>query len=136
MVSNWFFYSLSSLNSSPSKTRTEELAAMSKDSWTDESVKALVTKSVIITAIITFTVSIFVFMLIRYFINRKTHNVFFGDYQVVTVGHNRIVPLPKPEKEGYEFCGWYQDEELTTKWFPTNVVLQDTYLFPKWEPKE
>ena len=92
-----------------------------------------VAQAVIITALITVTVTFCLFSLVHYLINRRKHNVFFGDYHSEIVRHNRIVPLPLPKREGYTFCGWYRDEELTNKWLPTDLVKRDTYLFPKWE---
>ena len=98
-----------------------------------EVVKIEVTRAVIITALISIVVSFFLFMFVNFLIHRRTHNVFFGDYNVVTVRHNRIVQLPHPEKDGYIFCGWYRDENFKTKFLPTETVIQDLYLYPKWE---
>lgn len=89
--------------------------------------------AIIITALISVFVAYCLVMLTLCLIRRRKHNVFFGDYNVVTVRHNRIVPLPEPKKEGYTFCGWYKNERLTQKWYPTEFVKSDVYLYPKWE---
>lgn len=89
--------------------------------------------AIITTALISVCASFCLFMVIQSIIRGRKHNVFFGDYDVVTVRHNRIVPLPQPKKDGYTFCGWYKNERLTDKWHPTEFVKSDIYLYPKWE---
>ena len=90
-------------------------------------------QTIIIAVAITVTITFCLCCLIHYLVNRRKHNVIFGDYQSVIVKHNTIVPLPLPEKEGYTFGGWYRDEELTDRWRPMDLVTADTYLFPKWK---
>lgn len=40
----------------------------------------------------------------------------------------------EPEREGYEFSGWYKDFELTNPWnFQQDTVTQNVTLYAKWE---
>lgn len=42
-----------------------------------------------------------------------------------------------PEKEGYEFLGWYDQEDMTTKYdFKNSKVQKDVTLVAKWGKKE
>ena len=43
------------------------------------------------------------------------------------------VLLPQPSKEGYDFLGWYVDEQLTQAFTPTTVVEGDLTLHAKWD---
>ena len=39
-----------------------------------------------------------------------------------------------PTKEGYNFVGWYSDQQLTKAWdFENTVVMYDVTLYAKWE---
>ncbi len=39
-----------------------------------------------------------------------------------------------PTKPGYDFVGWYKDDNLTNEWnFETDTVSGDTTLYAKWE---
>ena len=48
---------------------------------------------------------------------------------------NDEYPLKNPTREGYEFKGWFADEELTVE---VNEILgeyaQDIIIYAKWEP--
>ncbi|WPK13591.1 InlB B-repeat-containing protein [Lysinibacillus louembei] len=44
-----------------------------------------------------------------------------------------IRDLPLPKKEGFEFLGWYQDQELTKKWSDETRVIANMTLYAKWE---
>ena len=42
-----------------------------------------------------------------------------------------------PVREGYNFAGWYKDQELSRQWdFATDTVSGDTILYAKWEEEE
>lgn len=42
-----------------------------------------------------------------------------------------------PSEEGYEFKGWYKDEEFENAWdFETDTVTSDTTLYAKWDYDE
>lgn len=56
----------------------------------------------------------------------------------VTPG-DTIASLPIPTRAGYDFVGWYSDEELGSKKVGTNTKLNVTYditLYAKWEEAE
>lgn len=53
------------------------------------------------------------------------------DSQTVTVGSTVGKP-GNPTLEGRAFCGWYADEELTTKWDFENTVNKNITLYAKW----
>ena len=41
-----------------------------------------------------------------------------------------------PQKEGYEFTGWYRDRALTEKWnFDTDTVSESMTLYAGWREK-
>ena len=50
------------------------------------------------------------------------------------VEENATVAKPEdPTRDGYEFGGWYKDEECTTPWnFSTDRITEDTVLYAKW----
>ena len=101
--------------------------------YTESEIRQRVTITVIVTALITLAASSCLFWLIYFLATRKKHIVYFGDIKKTVVRHNRIVPLICPQKEGYTFCGWYRDEKLNIRWNPTDIVVQEMYLYPKWE---
>ena len=39
-----------------------------------------------------------------------------------------------PVREGYEFLGWYADEELEVEWNLSEPITKATNLYAKWEP--
>jgi len=41
-----------------------------------------------------------------------------------------------PTLNGYDFKGWYEDEDFATKWDFTNEVTEDITLYAKWVPTE
>ena len=53
----------------------------------------------------------------------------------IEVAENGTVEKPAdPTREGYDFGGWYKDEECTTPWnFTTDKVTEETTLFAKWD---
>ena len=53
----------------------------------------------------------------------------------IEVAENGTVTKPAdPTREGYDFGGWYKDEECTTPWnFTTDKVTEETTLFAKWD---
>ena len=69
----------------------------------------------------------------------KTFNVTFvknneTDNEVVEVTAGEKVKKPvDPEKEGYNFVGWFTDEELTTGFNFDTPIKSDTNLYAKWE---
>lgn len=40
-----------------------------------------------------------------------------------------------PQREGYEFAGWYVDPQLTRRLNPEVQLPHEVKLYPKWEPK-
>ena len=51
----------------------------------------------------------------------------------ITVGQGQAVgTLPTPERAGYTFDGWYQDQELTNPATSSTVINQDTSFYAKW----
>ena len=55
-----------------------------------------------------------------------------------TIEYNGKVTKPEnPTKEGYNFIGWYKDEDLNEAWdFSTDVVTKNITLYAKWEEKK
>lgn len=53
----------------------------------------------------------------------------------INVTKNSLIKKPiNPEKEEYNFVGWYKDEELTILWdFEIDVVTSNLTLYAKWE---
>ena len=53
----------------------------------------------------------------------------------IEVAENGTVEKPAdPTREGYDFGGWYKDEECTTPWnFTADKVTEETTLFAKWD---
>ena len=53
----------------------------------------------------------------------------------IKVDENATVTRPEdPTRDGYEFDGWYKDEECTTPWnFGTDRITAETTLFAKWK---
>lgn len=64
---------------------------------------------------------------LNYNIDKKT------DEHILSVGER--VKLPKLERKGYIFTGWYYDEEFKEK-YNHLPFLDDTTLFAKWEKAE
>ena len=51
----------------------------------------------------------------------------------VEVEHDGVVPEPRhPEREGFTFEGWYEDETLTTEYDFETRVQGDVTLYAKW----
>ena len=69
----------------------------------------------------------------------KTFNVTFvknneTDNEVVEVRDGEKVAKPvDPEKEGYDFVGWFTDEALTEKFDFDTPIESNTTLYAKWE---
>ena len=56
---------------------------------------------------------------------------------IVEVKEGEKVTKPENlEKEGYNFVGWFTDEELTTEFNFDTEIKADTILYAKWQPKE
>jgi uncharacterized repeat protein (TIGR02543 family) len=45
-------------------------------------------------------------------------------------------PVDAMTRAGYEFAGWYTDRACTEPYDPTQPIMEDTSLFPKWVKKE
>ena len=61
-----------------------------------------------------------------------------GDYisdQRVLKG-DRVSKPADPEKNGYEFAGWYEDRQLTDSFDFWTVIEEDITLYAKWNIKE
>nr|WP_249310476.1 InlB B-repeat-containing protein [Bacillus sp. FJAT-49736] len=53
--------------------------------------------------------------------------------EVVKYGEMATEPT-NPQREGYNFKGWYKDSDLTTAWdFTADQVTNETTLYAKWE---
>ncbi len=52
--------------------------------------------------------------------------------QLIEDGYKAVMP-EKPSEDGWIFCGWYSDEELTTEFDFDATVTSDISLFAKWE---
>lgn len=46
---------------------------------------------------------------------------------------SQLSDLPVPEKEGFEFEGWYTDAACTVKFEPDTKIVEDITLFAKWK---
>ncbi len=55
---------------------------------------------------------------------------------VVVRGDEAVPELPVPEREGYDFTGWYRDRGHYDKWTDRSRVTMDTTLFAAWEPQK
>ncbi|QIK70658.1 hypothetical protein G7062_10230 [Erysipelothrix sp. HDW6C] len=53
----------------------------------------------------------------------------------ITVDYNQLVDRPEnPQREGYDFSGWFTDEEFRETWdFENDRVKEDVTLYAKWE---
>ena len=54
------------------------------------------------------------------------------EYPVMNVEYNTSVNLPTPEKNGYEFAGWFKNEELTIPVSLTFTVTETLDLYAKY----
>ena len=53
--------------------------------------------------------------------------------QTVDYGSTAAEPSPAPTADGYEFAGWYKDEQCTIPWnFNTDEVTGITTIYAKW----
>ena len=53
--------------------------------------------------------------------------------QEVESGEKITKPTPDPVREGYDFDGWFVDENFTEAWdFATDVIIGDLTLYAKW----
>jgi len=53
-------------------------------------------------------------------------------HQFVHINHNLFEPLTDPERDGYDFDGWYTDTALANKWNFNNQVTGNMTLYAKW----
>jgi len=53
--------------------------------------------------------------------------------QSVTCGDSAALPAPDPVREGYQFAGWYTDEDYTQSYGFEAAVTGDITLHAKWE---
>jgi|LSQX01.2.fsa_nt_gb uncharacterized repeat protein (TIGR02543 family) len=48
--------------------------------------------------------------------------------------NQKIVNWEEPEREGYNFLGWFEDKTFNTKWdFEKDVITKNTTLYANWE---
>ena len=45
----------------------------------------------------------------------------------------KIGTLPTPERDSYDFKGWYKDSEYTTEVKETETIIEDITVYAKWE---
>ncbi|MBQ7096669.1 MAG: InlB B-repeat-containing protein [Clostridia bacterium] len=58
-------------------------------------------------------------------------------FNSVTVNVGECAPQPQdPEKEGFEFLGWYSNNTVTDKWDFSTPITHDMVLFAKWSEPE
>ncbi|MGE4571948.1 MAG: InlB B-repeat-containing protein [Candidatus Izemoplasmatales bacterium] len=50
------------------------------------------------------------------------------------VDYESILDLYQPEKIGYTFAGWYEDELMTVAFTGTQMPMEDISLYAKWTP--
>lgn len=55
-----------------------------------------------------------------------------GSNTTVEVFRKRPVILPNPQREGYEFSGWYLDSAHTIPFDQRKKIKKDTVLYAKW----
>lgn len=80
---------------------------------------------------------------LKVYYTRKSYNLNYnsngGDYIDPQTGlYNQRIPITSaiPEREGYEFAGWYNNKELKGKPVTGSVTLDgEQTLYAKWEPK-
>lgn len=53
------------------------------------------------------------------------------DPQTVNAGETATEPTD-PTKEGYDFLGWYSDQELQTEFNFSTAINDDTTLYAGW----
>jgi uncharacterized repeat protein (TIGR02543 family) len=89
-----------------------------------------------------FSVLVFLFMLFAFVACKdETYKVTFDSkggtaVAAVEVKKDDLVPEPTaPTKDGFEFKGWYKDENYTSAWeFSEDKVTEDITLYAKWDP--
>lgn len=55
------------------------------------------------------------------------------DVSVKTCEYNGSVTAPEePQKDGFEFVGWYEDEALSNPWDFSNTLTDNKTLYAKW----
>ena len=55
----------------------------------------------------------------------------------IALPYNAVITPPSndPAKTGYQFGGWYADEDLTEEYtFPETMPARDTIVYAKWIP--
>jgi len=56
--------------------------------------------------------------------------------QFVKLGETTKEPTQEMQRNGYDFDGWYSDEELTTPFTFGNTISDTTHLYAKWTAKK
>lgn len=72
------------------------------------------------------------------FIFNNIENINEEDINYYFSTENGILSITNPTKPGYDFAGWYLDEDLTAKW-QNNSIIDEPYnfvLYAKWNKKE
>ncbi len=72
---------------------------------------------------------------ITIYFKTNTYDVLFAVdgnlYQKIEVRkHTSLHEIPKPEKEGYAFIGWYDEEENILE--TTTVIDKDSVYYARW----
>jgi uncharacterized repeat protein (TIGR02543 family) len=75
------------------------------------------------------------------FLNNYSDEINGGYYMLDNIKTgNKITPPPSPEREGYEFVGWYIDAGCTNKWNFVNVIEiengDEFRLYAGWQQKQ
>ena len=55
------------------------------------------------------------------------------EVQSIKVMYGDVLSVPKPQKQGFEFSGWYRDKGCTNKWNDTDKITQSMTLYAKWQ---
>ena len=51
----------------------------------------------------------------------------------ICVQRGERIMLPIPEKDGFDFRGWFLDSACTVPYTSTKPVKNELFLYPKWE---
>ncbi len=71
----------------------------------------------------------------RYTVSFETNGA--GKISSRTVAKNSVIKEPEsPEKEGFDFAGWYTDKELTEKYDFSEKVTKSITLYAAWTEKD
>jgi uncharacterized repeat protein (TIGR02543 family) len=91
---------------------------------------------VIVLAVVSVAAIVFA---ILFFMNKKAKMIQVTVYtlgrrhEVYSIHKNSTYNPEPPEREGYEFRGWFMDSACSVPWLSTYTVKKAMCLYPKWE---